>query len=83
LQQRYGLKFEEGEDDLDRYELAAIPIADGGQLWLLRYRRAPSPGTVVYADSAADPAPTREQLLAMLGLSHEDLSWWPASEHRR
>lgn len=80
LQARYGLRFEEGADDLDRFVLAAIALPNGDQLWLMRYMRAPEPGTVVYADSAADPTSKRSELLAILEIGEDDLSWWPGSE---
>jgi hypothetical protein len=75
LKRRYGLTFEESNDDLDFYELAAIELGDGQQVWLMRYRNAPGPGTVVYADSTVDPAQTRAKLIEGLGLSLEDLNW--------
>jgi hypothetical protein len=77
LADRYSLKFGEGEDGLDYFRAAAIEVPSGQQLLLLRYRRAPTPGTIVYADAGADPAACRKELLQELGLTEADLTWWP------
>lgn len=74
LERRYGLTFEQDHDDLDHFELAAIALTEGQQLWLMRYRDAPSRGTVVYADSDVDPLVARDDLLAVLDLPIEELS---------
>lgn len=80
LEERYGFIFQETHDDLDYYALAAIDVA-GEQLWLIRYRGAPQPGTVIYADAAADAGVKRDELLAILELSSADLTWWLEGEH--
>ena len=75
LAARYGLSFEEGEDDFDAFHLAAIALADGSQAWLLKYRGDPNPGTVVYVDVAADFAHAKALLDQALELADEDILW--------
>jgi len=75
LSDRYGLSFEEGYDDLDRYQRAAIALPDGSQAWLVRYQGEQGAGTTVYVDAAADPSRTKELLLRTLALKEEDLVW--------
>lgn len=75
LAERYGLSFEEGFDDLDWYQRAAIALPDGSQAWLMKYRGERGVGTTVYVDAAADPGETTEALLATLGLDERDVAW--------
>ncbi len=75
LAARYGLSFEEGEDDFDAFQLAAIALADGSQAWLLKYRGEPTPGTVVYVDAGADFAQAKALLAQALELTDEDILW--------
>lgn len=75
LTARHGLTFEELVDDLDEFEVAAIALADGTQVWLYRYRRDPSPGTAVRVDSHADFARTKGLLADALGLVDADFLW--------
>ena len=75
LAARYGLSFEEGEDDFDAFQLAAIALADSSQVWLLKYRGDPNPGTVVYVDAGADFAHAKALLAQSLELADEDILW--------
>ena len=72
---RYGLTFEEGADDLDRYRFAAIALGNGQQAWLWKYENDPNPGTVVYADARADVAEAQSLLVAILGIGRNELLW--------
>jgi hypothetical protein len=51
LASRYALRFFEGSDNLDAYEAAAIRLASGRRLGLLRHRGSPSPGTELSSDT--------------------------------
>lgn len=75
LAARYRLVFEEDADDLDTYQLAAIELADASQVWLMRHRGNPTPGTVVYADAHADAERTRRLLADAFGLRKGDFRW--------
>jgi len=77
LTDRYSLEFGDGDDGLDYFRAAAIELPSGQQFLLLRYRGAPTSGTMVYADVGADPAACRKELLGELGLTEADLTWWP------
>lgn len=71
----HGLTFEEDVDDLDRYRLAAIELADGQQAWLLKHEGDPNPGTVVRVDGRADIEEAQRLLFGALDLAPEDLLW--------
>jgi hypothetical protein len=75
LADRYGLTFQEGIDDLDRFRLAAIELGNGQQAWLTRYEGDPSPGTVVLVDSDADVAEAQSLLAKALGLKRDAFLW--------
>lgn len=75
LTARYGMTFEEGADDLDYSRLAALVLADGSQIWLMRHRGNPEPGTVVYADATADANEARRLLAHSLGMYERDFTW--------
>lgn len=75
LTARLGLTFEERCDDLDRYRLAAVALADGSQAWLVKYRGEEDAGTTVYVDAAADPIATKTLVLGALALSDADVRW--------
>jgi hypothetical protein len=84
LSELYGLTFEEGADDLDRYRLAAIELGNGQQACLTRYEGDPSPGTVVLVDSDADVADAQSLLAKALDLKRDAFLWLapvPASTH--
>ena len=71
----YGFAFEEGYDALDYFKRAAIALADGSQVWLMRHRGNPVAGTIIYADAAADPSRVRGLLAHALGLDEADFLW--------
>ena len=75
LSARFGLSFEEGQDDFDAFQLAAIALADGSHAWLLRYQGDPNPGTIVYVDTGADFAQAKALLTQALDLAKEDVLW--------
>ncbi|MDQ3779341.1 MAG: hypothetical protein M3354_02160 [Chloroflexota bacterium] len=75
LSKRYGLDFQEGIDDLDRYCLAAIELANADQAWIYKHHSDPNPGTVVHVDAASDVAKAQSLLLDALGLDREELLW--------
>ena len=75
LASRYGLRFEEGLDDLDYFKLAAIALADGSQAWFIKYRGDQYPGTLVRVDASADLGQAQELLQRALGLADEDFPW--------
>jgi len=75
LATRYGLAFEDGEDDLDRYQRAVIALPDGSQAWLVKYRGEAGAGTTVYVDAAVDIDAAMELLLLTFSLTEEELRW--------
>jgi hypothetical protein len=75
LADRYGLTFEEGIDDLDRFRLAAFELGNGQQAWLTRYEGDPSPGTLVLVDSVFDVEDAQSLLGKALGLRRNAFSW--------
>jgi len=84
LSTRYGLLFQDGVDDPDRYRLAAIELADGQQARLFRHDSDPNPGTVVLVDAASDIESALSLLLDALGITREALLWVaPASAAAR
>lgn len=76
LAQRFGLRFAEGIDDLDRFLYAIVDLGDSCQAWLYKHDGDPNPGTVVRVDSGTDPAAARRELTARLSLSPGDVLWW-------
>ncbi|MDQ3693076.1 MAG: hypothetical protein M3464_05565 [Chloroflexota bacterium] len=84
LAERYGLKYQEGIDDLDRYRLAAIELANGEQAWLYKHANDPNPGTVAHVDAGSDAAGALSLLLDALSLDRDELLWAasvPANAH--
>ena len=75
LNRRYGLEYEEGIDDLDRYWLAAIELANGQQAWVYKHHSDPNPGTVVYVDAGADVDEAQSLLVDALGIERTQLLW--------
>ena len=75
LSDRFGLSFDEGIDDLDRYQLAAIDLGDGQQAWLTRYEGNPNPGTVALVDSGADFEHAQSLLAEALGMTRDAFLW--------
>lgn len=75
LAERHGLTFEEDNDDLDWFQLAAMALPDGSRAWLMRHQGNPEPGTIVYVDAGAELATAKAHLTRALGLREEDFSW--------
>ena len=71
LVERFGLTVQEGVDDLDRHQLAAIELGDGQQAWLTRYEGDPSPGTVVLVDADAEIEDTQAVLRTALDVNRD------------
>ena len=67
LEERLGLRFAEGTDDLDYFRDAAVSLPSGRRLLLVRYLRNESPGTEVRADANDDAAKARSELAEALG----------------
>jgi hypothetical protein len=82
LSDRYGLKFQEGVDDLGRYCVAAIELARGLQAWISKHNDDSNPGTVVYVDANADVAKALPRLIKVLGITREALLWTAPVEVR-
>jgi hypothetical protein len=80
---RLHLLFSDGEDDLDRLKQAGLRLFDGEQILLVRYLRAPTPGTDVYGDAGANAAELLERFLAATGLRRADVAWQPVTTPRR
>jgi len=72
LAARYGLEYEEGIDDLDRYYLAAVELANGEQAWIYKHESDPNPGTVVHVDAKSDVAEAQAMLTDVFSLKRED-----------
>jgi len=75
LSARYGLEYEEGIDDQDRYYLAAVELANGEQAWIYKHESDPNPGTVVHVDAKSDVEEALAMLTDVFDLKREDLSW--------
>src|SRR5215212_6993960 len=75
LSARYGLRFFEGNDNLDAYDAAAIRLSSGRRLGLLQYRGTPSPGTELHADSKDDLLDAIREFLDAFDLNASDLVW--------
>ena len=75
LTERYGLKFEDGADNLDAYKLAAIELPDHSQAWFIKYQGDDDGGTLVRVDAGADPTTTMALLEQVMGLHEADFPW--------
>jgi hypothetical protein len=75
LASRYGLRFSGGSDNLDAYEAAAIRLASGRRVGLLRHRGSPSPGTELHSDSKDDLLEAIREFLDAFELNADDLVW--------
>ena len=75
LVERFGLAFQEGVDDLDHYQFAAIELGDGQQAWLTRYEGDPDPGIVVLVDSGSDVEHAQLLLAEALGMTRDAFPW--------
>ncbi len=75
LKGRFGLSFIEDYDDLDYYVLAAVRRPAGGQLWFMRHRNSPRPGTVIYADASVSPCRAVAEVVEMLRIKASEVLW--------
>lgn len=75
LSQTHGITFEDDTDDLDRYRMAAIALANGQQAWLVKYDNDANPGTVAQVDARADVEEAIALLVSALGIERGDLLW--------
>jgi RNA polymerase sigma factor (sigma-70 family) len=75
LSTRYGLGFFEGSDNLDSYDAAAIRLASGRQLGLVRHRGNPSPGTELHTDASDDFVEALREFLDAFELNADSLIW--------
>ena len=76
---RSGLRFESGIDDLDYFRAVGLRLPSGRHAVLLWYERAPVLGLSLQVDAADDPQAAREEVMSMLGLVPDELSWFPDS----
>ncbi len=75
-----GLDFEEGLDDLDLFDLAAIECPRVGQVWFFRHRQSPHEGVEVVVDTSV----SRDAALHALrkaGVTASAVEW--TTEHAR
>jgi hypothetical protein len=72
---RNHLRFEEGCDDLDAYDLAALADGEVGQVWLFRHRRSPEAGTELQVDTSSSRDDGIAAARRLLGISPDDLTW--------
>ena len=75
IAERYGLVYDEQDDDLGRYRLAAIALADGEQAWLVKHEIDANPGTCVYVDARTDVTAALQRLLEVLAITRAELVW--------
>jgi hypothetical protein len=75
LSKRYGLKYDKGVDDLDRYQLAAVELASGEQAWLSKYDHDGHAGTVVYVDAGSDVEDAQALLMDAFGIDRDAFVW--------
>ncbi len=71
----HGLSFEEGFDDLDLFDLAALDCPEIGQLWLFRHRQSPEAGVEVIVDTGVERNAALAALLASGVASQDSLVW--------
>jgi cytidylate kinase len=76
----YGLDFEEGLDDLDRYLVAAVEDPGIGQFWLFKHRQAPMAGTEVIVDAAVSTSAGVAAARRQLGIEASDFAWTSPDE---
>ncbi|MEV6241614.1 hypothetical protein [Lentzea sp. NPDC051838] len=74
LAEKFGLVFDDDEDDLGPLKLAVVR-ASFGVAGLIRYVDAPFDGTTVYVDRDADLESTHRAVVSELGLESSDISW--------
>jgi len=75
LEERYGLRFSRGQDELDEFQQAALRLDSGRPVLLTRYRRSPAGGTTVSVDRRASALDSLEDLVEALELRKREISW--------
>lgn len=70
-----GVQFTAGQDDLDRFQEAALILPSERPVLLMRYDGDPSQGTTVFVDVRDDRSEARSELITALGLAN-DAFWW-------
>jgi hypothetical protein len=76
LTKRFGISFEEAEDDLDRLEVALLQTGSGQQFALVRHRHQPNPGTdILTNEHSADLKNDLAEAVRHLRLGREDVKW--------
>ena len=77
LTSKLGIRFEEGEDDLDRLQAAAIKAKDGRRFVLIRHEHQPRPGTEIRTRfDSSDLTGDLAAVLRTLGLPWSSVLWW-------
>ncbi len=75
LAMQYHLRFAHHVDGLDRYRLAAIPLDDDAQTWLLKYDGDRRGGTLIRVDAGIDLTRAKRLLKEKLDLRESDFVW--------
>lgn len=75
LADRYSLQLYDGTDNLDDYRAAAVQLASGRRLGLLRHAGTPASEVEVYADAHDDPDAATRDLLDALDLPLSACIW--------
>jgi hypothetical protein len=76
LSERYGIQFEESEDDLDRLVAALIRAPSGQTFALVRHQHQPNPGTDILTDEhSPDLKKDVADAVRHLRLSRADVKW--------
>ncbi len=91
ITKNHGIEFEEGLDSLDYYSLAAIKLSCERQAWLWKYRRAPkvdpikapNGGTEVKVDMNENLRLAGEEVLGLLGLTEDNVTWTNSEAKKR
>jgi hypothetical protein len=72
---RFGLKFEEGRDDLDEYFETFFNDEDIGPTLLLQYKNAPNSGIVIYVDTWVDTPKAIAVMKKKFNISDNEVKW--------
>jgi hypothetical protein len=72
---RFNLSFETFGDDREKFELAAVALVSGSQVWLERHRGDSIRGTLAHVDAQANLRAAREELKDTLQLTDDDFIW--------
>lgn len=76
LERTLDLKFEEEEDDLDRFQVAFLKTPEGDEFALVRYLHSPASDTEIWTNSLSrQPRTDLKKALEVLGLGTKILSW--------